>query len=202
MDLNTSTIPAVIGAAFGGGFYAGRINVDGVAFALIVSPRAFGEFKGRWSVNDGSVPGAQHYSDGMANTEAMAGAGSELAALVLRLKIGNLADWYIPSRDELEVVYRHFKPTGYENYADGMDGVNAHSVPPGVAYGDFVPSLTEIEGFQDGGTNALDDDWYWSSTQYAPYPSYAWGQYFGNGNQLNDSTSCAGRARAVRRLKI
>ncbi|WP_317201454.1 DUF1566 domain-containing protein [Janthinobacterium sp.] len=45
--------------------------------------------------------------------------------------------------------------------------------------------------------------WYWSGEQYAPDPSYAWGLDFDNGVQFNGyDTSYAGRARAVRRLKI
>jgi oxaloacetate decarboxylase alpha subunit len=36
-------IPTLIGAAFGGGFYAGRFFDDGVAYALIVAPKTDGE---------------------------------------------------------------------------------------------------------------------------------------------------------------
>ena len=42
--------------------------------------------------------------------------------------------------------------------------------------------------------------WYWSGEQAGP--SFAWGQNFLNGNQLNDNRSYEGRARAVRRLPI
>ncbi|MDC8756229.1 DUF1566 domain-containing protein [Janthinobacterium fluminis] len=202
MNLNTSTIPAAIGAAFGGGFYAGRINVDGVAFALIVSPKTFGEFKGRWSPNDDNVPGAEHYADGMANTEAMAGAGSVLAAKVLQLDIGGLADWYIPSRDELELIYRNLKPSDDENSESFRSGDNPSSSPVGFPYTEALPAQTTVDAFQEGGNEALEPFWHWSSTQYAAVPSYAWIQFFDDGSQGYTLKSYEGRARAVRRLKI
>ena len=45
-------------------------------------------------------------------------------------------------------------------------------------------------------------DWYWSSTQYAPDPSFAWYQYFSNGYQYYYHKGYAYRARAVRRVLI
>ncbi len=202
MDLNTSTIPAAIGAAFAGGFYAGRINVDGANYALIVSPKAFGEFKGRWSPNDDAVPGAQHYADGMANTEAMAGAGSVLAAKVLQLDIGGVADWYIPSRDELEMIYRNLKPSDEENSESFRSGDNPSSSPVGHPYTEALPAQTTVDAFREGGNEALEPFWHWSSTQFAANPSLAWLQDFDLGYQNLNRKTYEGRARAVRRLKI
>ncbi|MDC8756234.1 DUF1566 domain-containing protein [Janthinobacterium fluminis] len=197
-----SGVPVAIGARLAGGFYAGRIAFDGAEYALIASPAA-GALKGAWSNSTSRVDGAEHFADGMANTKAMAAAGSALAATALDLVIEGFADWYIPSRDELELLYRHFKPTDWENFADGLDGVNAHSVPAGVAYTDDVPGATATEGFQPGvGADSLGVHWYWSSTQYAAYPSDAWGQDFDDGYQNGYRKSDEGRARAVRRLKI
>lgn len=44
------------------------------------------------------------------------------------------------------------------------------------------------------------DDWYWSSTQYST--TFAWTQYFDDGNQLYAYKDYTGRARAVRRLQF
>jgi hypothetical protein len=44
--------------------------------------------------------------------------------------------------------------------------------------------------------------WYWSGEQYAANPSFAWFQYFNNGNQYYNRKSYEGRARAVRRVPI
>jgi hypothetical protein len=46
------------------------------------------------------------------------------------------------------------------------------------------------------------DDWYWTSTQNADHPDYAWVQNFDYGNQGNDRQSNECRARAVRRELI
>ena len=45
-------------------------------------------------------------------------------------------------------------------------------------------------------------DWYWSSTQYAPYPYAAWFQLFDYGYQYHTRKGAEGRARAVRRIVI
>ena len=45
-------------------------------------------------------------------------------------------------------------------------------------------------------------DWYWSSSPYAGYASYAWYQHFTTGTQNYGRKDTQLRARAVRRLKI
>lgn len=42
--------------------------------------------------------------------------------------------------------------------------------------------------------------WYWSGEQHAAYSDYAWGQYFGTGNQNCHYEAFECRARAVRRV--
>ncbi len=46
------------------------------------------------------------------------------------------------------------------------------------------------------------NNWYWSQEQHASYESYAWMQYFGDGDQSDDHKDDGCRARAVRRLAI
>jgi hypothetical protein len=46
------------------------------------------------------------------------------------------------------------------------------------------------------------NDWYWTSTQDAYSPDYAWVQYFTSGNQFSTLKSDEYRARAVRRELI
>ena len=45
-------------------------------------------------------------------------------------------------------------------------------------------------------------EWYWSSTPYAGYESYAWYQHFSYGHQYGNRKDYQLRARAVRRVKI
>ena len=208
MDVQETTlpkagnVPTVIGEAFGGGFYAGQITITGVLYALIVASKAEGERRDvAWLESEDGVPGAGSYNDGLANTNAMAEAGSELAQWARSLAIGGYTDWYIPSQDELEIVYRNLKPTRCSNYLYGRSGVNPSAVPPTHAYTADAPVQTTVAVFAECGEQAFADEWYWSSTQHAAYDDYAWGQDFLYGVQ-DDSKSASLRARAVRRLAI
>lgn len=116
-------IPTQSGAAFGGGFYAGRFYIGADAYALIVAPKAEGEIKAMsWNSSLKSVAGATSYCDGLANTKAMAKAGSALAKKMLKLKIGGYGDWHLPSRLQSLLAFHElaaaelFAPGGSESY--------------------------------------------------------------------------------------
>jgi hypothetical protein len=193
----------VIGAAFGGGFFAGYIRVGEGLDAVILSPKDPGEKASTiWHKSRKSIPGAQSFFNGRSNTLAMAEAGSELAKWALDLRIGDFADWFLPSRDELELLYRNFKPGKNENYCSFRDGDNPSSVPAGYPYSSTYPAQAAIEAFRAGGAEAFEEDCYVSSTEYAPDPGSAWGQDFTGGYQYCYRKGTAWRARAVRRQSI
>jgi hypothetical protein len=202
MNMTQETIPTVPGTPFAGGFYAGRILIAGVMHALIVAAKAEGEREGAWLGSEQRAAGADSYCDGMQNTAAMADAGSELAQWARGLRIGGFSDWFIPSQDELEILYRNLKPTARNNYLYGRSGVNASAVPPTLAYSAGVPLQTAAPGFADDGEQAFANEWYWSSTQHAASDDYAWTQDFDSGYQTRDGKSASLRARAVRRFAI
>ncbi len=195
-------IPEVINTPFAGGFYAGKIMVNGIAYALIVAPKAEGETELPWNDSDDRVTGAESFNDGAANTAAMLVAGSDLAKWAAGLNIDGYADWYIPSLDELEVIYRALKPTTETNTLYARSGINASAIPPTMPYTRAEPAQTTAEAFQSGGEQAFADTWYWTSTQHAYYSDYAWVQVFYYGFQNYYGKSYSGRARAVRRLPI
>lgn len=201
MDTTISQVPTIPGTAFAGGFYAGRLLVAGETFALIVAPKAEGE-RDEVPLNKSTanVVGALSFFDGHANTAALAEAGSELATWACALRIDDFDDWYIPSRDELEICYRALKPTAEENYC--YRGDNPSSVPVGYAYSLEVPAQTSAEAFKEDGAEAFTDSWYWSSTQYAGGEASAWCQDFYDGGQYDVHKAGEFRVRAVRRLKI
>ena len=193
------TIPPVIGEAYGGGFFAGLIRIGSSTYGLIVAPKESGEIVGEWGPRK-AVDGALSFFDGHANTQAMADAGSDIALWAYSLKIGDNSDWYIPSRDELEVCYRNLKPTDGSNYC--VSGDNPSAYLPSYAYAPDIPAQTSVEAFREDGAEAFDPTWYWSSTQYAGYASTAWGQSFGGGTQDYGVKGYKGRVRAVRRFLI
>ena len=193
-----STRPA-IGEAFGGGFFAGLVRIGSATYGLIVAPKESGEIVGEWGPRK-AIDGALSFLDGSANTQAMAEAGSEIATLVRALDIDGNTDWYIPSRDELEICYRNLKPTDDSNYCGSGDNPSAHL--PGYAYTPDTPAQTSVEAFQEDNAEAFDPGRHWTSTQYAGYASGAWGQGFGSGYQGRNGKGCKGRVRAVRRFLI
>lgn len=192
------SIAAAFGTLLEGGFYAGRIG----EYAIIVAPKAQGEHAdSAWNDSRDQVKDAMSFFDGRANTLAMAEAGSELAKWALSLAIAGHGDWYLPSRDELELCYRNLKPTSQENWC--YRGDNPSSVPVGYAYMPEAPAQTDVSIFREDGSEAFDaDSYYWSSTQCAGGSGYAWVQLFGDGLQSYWRKGSESRARAVRRVKV
>lgn len=149
-----------------------------------------------------SIDGALSYFDGRANTIAMAEGGSELAKWALGLRIGGNDDWYLPSQDELEILYRNLKPTEDKNWCYARSGINLSAAIPTYPYTPDFPVKTLAEIFQQGGSEAFEQEWYWSSTQHASDPDCAWDQDFSYGDQSYGHKFYELRARAVRRLAI
>ena len=221
MSVKIETVPTVPGTPYVGGYYAGQIVIDGKTYALVVAPKAEGEksnviWKKDWTK---ATPGTQSLNDGFANSEAMNDDGHPAAQFCRGLTIGGHTDWYLPSRDELEVLYRNLKPTTddnwtYENRLDawgaepgeynGVDengnGHNASSEPLGAAYSDEVPAQTVAENFKEGGPEAFDSRWYWSSTEFGS--DGAWFQVFDDGGQDGVDKFGDLRVRAVRKVLI
>ncbi|HET9680189.1 MAG TPA: DUF1566 domain-containing protein [Gammaproteobacteria bacterium] len=196
-----SELPELL-SPLGGGFFIGKIIVDGVLHALIVAPKADGETKGKWGEFGESID-AKHYANyanGLASTNAMAEAGSEIALWARGLRIGGLDDWHIPARDQLELVYRHCKPISENNIASFRDGENPSSVPVNYPYTDQSPTQCENPTFQSSGAEAFDEGFYWSSTQYSA--NFAWGQDFYGGSQFGVHEGFECRVRAVRMIPI
>lgn len=195
--LTEQTTPA-IGTAMLGGFFAGLVNISGQTKGIIVAPKATGEYKGQWAKSDERIPGAACPVDGQQNTLGMIAAETTLGNWAKSLNIGGFTDWHIPSRDQLEIIYRAFKPTSDENWL--YSGVNISSVPPHNLYTADNPKQCEFEAFREGGAEAFEPAWYWTSTQVGE--ACAWIQNFYDGNQTNDWKSTSTRARAVRTINL
>jgi hypothetical protein len=196
--IKKTDLPA-IGAELAGGFYTGIIQTEGQLFALITAPKEL-ELTGEWGTYGTKIPGANSPNNGQANTIAMAEAGSALAQKVLLIDHAGFKDFFIPSRDELEMMYRAFKPTNRENHCTWRDGENASSLPNGDLYEAITPAQTEVEAFIEGNPQAFEYAWHWSSTQYRAYDAGI--QYFSGGGQISFSKDTTARVRPVRRLLI
>lgn len=196
-------VPTLIGTPFAGGIYAGRFVLDGHEYANILALKAAGEHEDTpWNKSLKEVSGALSYIDGLANTQAMAAAGSKIAKWALEQRIGDFDDWHIPALDQLELCYRHLKPTTERNWCYARSGINLHSAPQGHPYTPDSPQQTTVYTFRADGAEAFDPVWYWTSTQYAGYSDFAWLQNFGDGFQGSGRKSNDFRVRLVRRELI
>ncbi len=88
------------------------------------------------------------------------------------------SDWYLPSKDELQLMYANLQRFGCStNTPGGADS---------GFYSDLCPS--RIGNFER--------NFYWSSTENVS--NLAWEQFFNRGNQYNNVKSLTNNARAVR----
>ena len=169
--------PAVIGEAFGGGYFAGYIShtADGnPAHALIVAPRATGgtgtgytlTTNLQWKTADTTTAGTTSDFDGAANTAAMVTAGitdHPAANFCVGLSIGGFTDWYLPARYELNIAYFNLKPnTGANNTSYGS---NIYSVPRrNINNTATYPAQTALTVFNTT-AEAFVPGYHWASSQ-------------------------------------
>lgn len=199
--MNKATDILIPGAAFGGGFYSHAPRIGDTSFGIIIAPRATGQFGPvAWSKSTKRVAGALSYIDGLANTRAMAEAGSPAAQKALSARIGDFDDWFIPARDQLEPCYRFLKPSDNKNYCYFRSGENPTTGTH--PYTADSPMQTEVEAFRTGGPEAFDLDCYLTSTQYEPGGVYAWIQDFEGGGQDVNLKSYHRLVRLVRMIEL
>ena len=203
--------PGAIGSAYEGGFYAGQISTaaNGIAtHYLVIGPKATAQSGTtlQWKNAQTATPGADSVIDGLQNTADMVADGNATvypaAHFCNNLVTGGQTDWYLPSKNELEVCYFNLKPTTDSN--NTSSGINANAIPARASnYTSGNPAQTSVVNFQVGNSEAFNasGDIYWSSTEKSV--GEAWGQYTLTGNQ-NYSTNKTGVApvRAIRRVAV
>ncbi len=198
---NNITVPS-IGDPYGGGFFAGQISVNGNGIAthnLVIGPKASAEATRTWKTTNTSTTGTSSTIDGPANTNAMNDAAHPAALFCKGLTVGGFSDWYLPAKDELEIIYYNLKPGTAVNST--TIATNAYSVPRRNSnYTASVPAQTIAASFQTGGAEALIAAYYWSSTQVDA--TSAWGQRFIYGDQDPLTKDSSSNIRAIRRVAV
>jgi len=201
-------------------------------YRVIVAPKSSGENAGiaLKNANTAFPVATQTLNEGLRATQAMRDADTSTvypaAHWARNLSINSRTDWYIPARDELELLWRNLKPVTNSNYTtadratgatanylrDGAfnaspntHGTNNNPAPTGAAYTTSVPGQTASTAFRTGGAEAFEfgSAYYWSSTEYTA--SSAWFQNWDSyvpGLQNGNGKSNAIRVRAVRRSII
>jgi hypothetical protein len=201
--------PPAIGAAFGGGFYAGQISTTANSIAthdLVVGPLSTAQSTLAWKNDATTTPGTDSDIDGPQNTADMVAAGNATvfpcAHFCNDLSTGGQTDWYMPAKNELDVCYFNLKPTTTSN--NGSSGINPNAVPARASvYTSGNPAQTSVVAFQSGGSEAFNADNYWTSTEFSA--GRARGQNFDTGYQgtygvFNKTTAL--KVRAIRRVAV
>lgn len=192
-----------IGAAYGGGFFAGQISTAGTGVAdynLVIAPKSSGENSSKqWKTSTTSTSGTSSVIDGPTNSANMNNASHPAAEFCEGLTIGGFSDWYMPAKNELEVCYYNLKPTTASNNTGA--GTNTNAVPSrGSNYTAGTPAQTSATDFQTGNTEAFAALDYWSSTENSA--SNGWRQAFSDGFQAGSSKDASNYVRAVRRVAV
>jgi hypothetical protein len=203
-SVTTPNWPAAIGAAYGGGYFAGQVNQSGTVYNLIVSPKSTGESSLAYKTANTDDPSAVSVIDGPANSAAINNAAHPAAQFCEGLTIGGFSDWYMPAQNELETCYYYLKPNSASNGVG--EGSNANAVSPepiSTGYTSGSPAQTSVVDFQVGGSQAFAGsstaDRYYASTQTEP--TSALYQNFYNGAQNGSSGKTTVRyVRAIRRV--
>jgi hypothetical protein len=201
-------------------------------FRVIVAPKSSGEDTGKAykNANTGTIAAAGTLTEGLKATLALVADGNSTvypaAHYCNDLSIGGYSDWYLPARDELELIYRNLKPVTNNNYTvanrntgatpdyknlgslgdvANTHGLNNNSDPQGVAYTSGSPAQTSVAAFQSGGAEEMTfgSNYYWSSTEFST--TKAWLQYYDTslpGIQTDVSKTNSSYVRAVRRSII
>jgi Protein of unknown function (DUF1566) len=194
------------GTALAGGYFGGFISTTGngvATHALIVAPKATGENSSRqWKTSQTSTAGTSSLIDGPANSANMNNASHPAAQFCEGLTIGGFSDWYMPAKNELEVLYYFLKPTTDANNTSSGSNANAVSPQPiNTNYTSGAPAQTSATAFRSGfGAEAFAAGGYWSSTEYSA--TAAWFQGFYLGSQSDYGKDGSLYVRAVRRVAI
>ena len=194
-------IPA-IGAAYGGGFFAGQISTAGNGTAdynLVIGPVASAQSASKkFKTSNTNDSGATSVIDGPSNSSSMNDALHPSAQFCEGLTVGGFSDWYSPALNELEICYFNLKPTTQSNTTN--KGINANAVPARASnYTSGNPAQTSATDFQSGGAEAFTTN-YWTSTQRNSSTAYF--MRFTAGYQFYALKDYAYTARAVRRVAV
>jgi len=208
--------PAVIGEAFGGGYFAGYIShtADGnPTHALIVAPRDTGATGTGYTLTTNlrvktantATAGTTSAFDGAANTAAMVTAGiadHPAAEFCVNLSLGGFTDWYLPARFEVDIAYFNLKPSTASN--DTSWGINDYAIPKRTINNTILyPAQTLVAAFNTS-AEAFVAETHWSSTESGS--TNAWRVFLNTGGQGNTGTGANKttglRVRAFRKLAL
>lgn len=210
-----------VGDPFGGGFYAGKMKVGADTYAILVSGNAYdvvsrGDPK---TTNTRDTISSESVNDGWTNTNNMNDATHPVYQYVRSLTINGFNDWYVPSRDEMEMIYRNMGASaqsaaisrvpngqlgdvaGIINCGDNKNSVpttQAYNLQPKVAVGGMPISLNlTVSSVYITSTETTSEIGY-----YGMFTSTASAGKFGNWSKTGTSGNTNFHWRPIRRVKL
>ena len=202
-------IPTRIGQQCNGGTFTGFNRIQNHVYSIIVAPKST-ETKLKQKLSGDNTLGTQSTIDGWANTAAMNDQTHPAAYYCRNLIVNGYSDWYLPSRNELELCYRYLKPCNFVNELNTLNvttwhlqrknGFNTSSIPVGHPYTVERPTRTVVTGYTCDNNQSFSNQWYWSSTALDSTTSTSAVKHFRRGEQSRDyKTVNRYKVRAVRR---
>ncbi|MDR1586438.1 MAG: DUF1566 domain-containing protein [Treponema sp.] len=103
----------------GGGIIFYDKGNSGGGWRYLEAAPAGAEFKAEWGLYGTTVSGTStEIGSGKRNTEILVGRGSPAAQRCAALTTGGYRDWFLPSKDELNLMYRNLKAQGLGGFGD------------------------------------------------------------------------------------
>ena len=199
-------LPA-IGESYAGGFFAGQISTagNGVAdYNLVVGPKASCQSDLTWKTSNTTTAGTDSVINGPANSAAMDNANHPAAQFCESRTVGGFTDWYMPAKNELEIVYFNLKSTTAAN--NTSSGINPNAVPARASNytSDGAPTQTSAAIFQyPSGAEYMDRTGFQSSTEFSATQKWAQSWASGaSGFQYGRNKVYSDIVRAVRRVAV
>ncbi|MFK3971126.1 hypothetical protein ACI2KS_10405 [Pseudomonas sp. NPDC087358] len=198
-----------IGDAYGGGYYFGKINIDGLLYWLVVAEKSTESRMTVRSLATGTT-GTDSTYNGMANTQAMTPDSAYAAAAYCRTYVdpaGN-QDYYLASGYEMEILYRALKPTtGNNTTTQNSFNPNPYGSPSGPTYTATNPAQTAVSLFVGTGLTkqTLFNDGtarFWTSTQSPADATRNFTWRTDDGSTTAGSKTASNYVRPIRRILI
>ena len=193
-------IPTRIGQECHGGTFTGFNRINNRVYGIIVAPKHT-EQRLEWATNLSSVKEARSECDGYTTSNAINDQCYPAAAYCRSLTVNGYSDWYLPSKNELELCYFYLKPRNNQRYK--RVGPKQTAIPTCLYFSNRIPSPTLLFQFTLKGKESFSRKRdYWSSTESSHDNECVVLQDFNNGFCFSVYKFKTFTVRAVRRVEV
>ena len=132
-----------LGTKCEGGYFGGIINNNEERYAVIVAPKDLGENYLQFKTTNTADSYSQSIWNGQTNTLNINDNEHPVAQWCSNLNINSYTDWYLPAKDELNLIYNNLKNSGLfkkafywtsTEYAAGPTSAWLQNFYPGYQY--------------------------------------------------------------------